>query len=72
MQHPAQTAMPGCAGITFAIARETAKMAFAPSLALLSVPSSSFILSSTSFCCVGSMPWPASSCEQQYTMRLHT
>ena len=74
VQHLARTAMPGYARITFAIARETAKMALAPSLALLSVPSSSFILSSTSFCCVGSMPWPAISqdCEQRYTNRRHT
>ena len=41
---------------TFATARETARMALAPSLALLSVPSTSFILSSISFCLVGSRP----------------
>ena len=66
--------MPGSARITFAIARETANMALAPSLALLSVPSSCIILSSTSFCCVGSMPWPAISqdCEQRCTDQQHT
>jgi hypothetical protein len=43
--------------LTLQTAIDTARMALAPNLPLLSVPSSLIMASSSSFCWVGSLPW---------------